>query len=388
MVTAARVRVSVISGSLVRHDAISASARADVLALHDDPRFKVRAFSYQCAFEDVPYRRVGCVNDLLLDRFYLASDVLIFHFGVFYELFDAVLLGNGRGRTAVRYHNVTPKEFLPPSSGHVTDKSLRQLHNMSSADAIWPVSAYNQRCLAELGFPHDQVEILPLAANGGLAATPAQAKRSALILYVGRFVASKGLFDLVEALALVRKEDAAPFQAILAGSRSFSHRSCIDELHARLASRGLGATVEIREDIPDEELRALYGRALVAAFPSYHEGFCVPVIEALAGGAVPVVSNAAALPETLGGLGRVVPVRSPEALATAISELLRAHQAGAGRLDRVPADRGAMPFAEYRAQVEAHIAVHEPANVAARLRDRVLALAARTDALRALGPAL
>lgn len=368
------MRVSVISGSVVRHDAISASAHADGLAFHADPRFKVRLFSYRCDLDAVPHRTVRCLNDLLLDPFYLASDVLLFHFGVFYELFNAVLIGNGRGRTVVRYHNVTPKELLPPSSGHVTEKSLRQMHNMLSADAIWPVSPYNRRCLGELGFPLERVEVVPLAVDWRRAAAQAGPDRAPLVLYVGRFVASKGLHDLVEALALLRARQGAPFRAVLAGSTSFSHASCLEELKARLGARGLSDTVEIRENIPDGELRALYRQALVAAFPSYHEGFCVPVIEALAGGAVPVVSDAAALPETLRGLGRVVPVRAPEALAAAIADLLAAREAGGGRLGVAPVDRGPMPFAAYRAAVADHLAAFDPAEVADQLRARALAL--------------
>ncbi|MFO1072224.1 MAG: glycosyltransferase [Geminicoccaceae bacterium] len=380
MVSHRPLRVALISGSVIRHDAISASVLADARAFSADPRFMVQLFSYCCDAGDVPHRQVGSLTELLLDPCYLASDALIFHFGIYYELFNALLLGNGHGRRIVRYHNVTPPELLPPASARIIGKSLDQQHAMAEADAIWPVSPFNHRCLLELGLPPERIEVLPLAVDWRPAAAAAGPQRQPLILYVGRFVTSKGLLDLVEALALLQQRQVPPFRAVLAGSRSFSDAGCIDALKARLRAHGLDARVEIRESVADAELRELYGSALLAAFPSYHEGFGVPVIEALAGGAIPVVADAAALPETLDGLGRVVPVRSPPALAAAMAELLTAHAAGQGRLDPVPVDRGRLAFADYRRQVAAHLAAFAPDHVAAELRRRVLDLVASTHA--------
>ena len=113
MVSHRPLRVALISGSVIRHDAISASVLADARAFSADPRFMVQLFSYCCDAGDVPHRQVDNLTELLLDPFYLASDALIFHFGIYYELFNALLLGNGHGRRIVRYHNVTPPELLP-----------------------------------------------------------------------------------------------------------------------------------------------------------------------------------------------------------------------------------------------------------------------------------
>ena len=82
--------------------------------------------------------------------------------------------------------------------------------------------------------------------------------------------------------------------------------------------------VHIVGPVSDERLAAMFRRAAAFVTVSEHEGFCVPLLEALALD-VPVVARAcAAIPETLGGAGLLLPERvGPELVAEAIGRIVR-----------------------------------------------------------------
>ncbi len=86
-----------------------------------------------------------------------------------------------------------------------------------------------------------------------------------------------------------------------------------------------GANVRFEERfVPAEELRDLYRRAACYVQVSLHEGFGIAVAEAMACGAVPVVTGVFSLPEVTGGLGEYVPVNDPAATARAVLRSLDA----------------------------------------------------------------
>ncbi|MGH3607909.1 MAG: glycosyltransferase family 4 protein [Pseudonocardiaceae bacterium] len=100
----------------------------------------------------------------------------------------------------------------------------------------------------------------------------------------------------------------------------------------RLAER-LGVAAHVRElGRPDDiALNAIYGAVDALLFPSLHEGFGLPVLEAMACGTPVVASNISALQELLGGAGVTAPPHDVQALATAVEQVL-SDQALADRL--------------------------------------------------------
>lgn len=99
---------------------------------------------------------------------------------------------------------------------------------------------------------------------------------------------------------------------------------------------GLGERVRRVGRVPAADLRALVGGAVATLFPSTHEGFGAPVLEAMAAGCPVVVAAATALPEVAGGAGLLVGPHDVTAWAAAMNRLLaddgeRRRLAAAGR---------------------------------------------------------
>jgi alpha-1,3-rhamnosyl/mannosyltransferase len=91
---------------------------------------------------------------------------------------------------------------------------------------------------------------------------------------------------------------------------------------ARLQVPPLAGTVEYTGYVADGERRATYEGARLLVLPSWHEGFGLPALEAMALGVPVVVSNRGALPEVVGDAGLQVAPDDTRALAAAIGAVI------------------------------------------------------------------
>ena len=130
---------------------------------------------------------------------------------------------------------------------------------------------------------------------------------SAYVLFVGSVEPRKNLPVLVEAMRRMR--DAPPL--VLAGPAGWG--PTLDTSGVEVVRTGY---------LSDDELRAAVGHASVMAFPSRHEGFGLPPLEAFAAGVPAVVSDLPVLREVLGDQASYVPVGDADALADALGRVL------------------------------------------------------------------
>jgi glycosyltransferase involved in cell wall biosynthesis len=162
------------------------------------------------------------------------------------------------------------------------------------------------------------------------------------VLWVGSLEPRKGVGTVVAAMARLRRRPgpAGDVALVLAGYPGWLN----DRLLPAADRAALGADLRQLGPVTDEELWALYAGATVFAFPSRHEGFGLPVLEAMSQGSAVVASDIPALRELAGGAARFVPAGDVEGWADAIGELLadgaerqRLAQAGRRRADRYAA---------------------------------------------------
>jgi glycosyltransferase involved in cell wall biosynthesis len=191
-------------------------------------------------------------------------------------------------------------------------------------------SEHMRRTWLGLGWAADRIHVVPNGVDLNRfrpVADAVQLRREIglpsdgpVVAYVGRLVEEKGVFTLIRAAALL-KERGATFHLVLVGSSPAGQRESLKDAAQKL---GLGsADVSIHQ--PTSRPEAYYAAADVVAVPSeWPEPFGLAAIEAMASGAVPVVSDAGILPEIIGHeqSACVFPQGDAEQLANRIHFLL------------------------------------------------------------------
>jgi glycosyltransferase involved in cell wall biosynthesis len=159
------------------------------------------------------------------------------------------------------------------------------------------------------------------------------------LLYVGTLQPRKNLLRLIEAFARIAggpggsnaQCEVPPLQLVLAGKKGWLSKDIL----AHPVELGIEGHVVYPGFIENADLAALYSGARLFVMPSLHEGFCMPVLEAMACGAPVVCSNASSLPEVAGDAALLFDPLDVEAMAAAIERAL-----GSEELRRKMARRG------------------------------------------------
>lgn len=175
------------------------------------------------------------------------------------------------------------------------------------------------------------------------------------ILFVGHLEPRKNLQRLVKAFEHLRNNGTVSHSLVILGRPSFAFQP----LFETVKESQLGDHIVFTGYVADEDMPAVYSLADLLAFPSLHEGFGVPVIEAMACGTPVVTSNVSALPEVAGDAAVLVDPYSVAAIAHGISRVLKdreLHQdlvsKGFERVRRFSAQRAAEAICEtYRKAV-------------------------------------
>ncbi|MBO0715258.1 MAG: glycosyltransferase family 4 protein [Acidimicrobiales bacterium] len=265
----------------------------------------------------------------------------------------------------VNYHNVTPYGLaegfdLPVAA--MTALGRHQLKRLAPlSDAGIAVSRFNQQDLLEAGFrrtfvapPLVDLRAFDVEVDHELLERLGERKTSAGgsdWLFVGRISPHKAQHDLVKALAAYRQAYDPNARLHLVGS---AQPALYRDTVARLAMElGLGDAVDLAGSISPGALAAHYRNADVFVCASDHEGFNVPLLEAMYHG-VPVVAHAAAaVPETLGEAGLLLEgPKSALRMAAAVHLVLadpalrsRLAAAGSRRLEQLAPERTKARFA-------------------------------------------
>lgn len=371
-----RTKVCVIGGACTKGDAISAAIAADIEALSASEEFEPFLLSGKCELE-LPHANVRGLKELIYHPRFVGADIRLFHFGYWSELFNAVLLNDGKARRIVRFHNVAPPEIVDPAQRSGVEKARRQVAVITKADEVWPISAFNGRTLTEMGFAVDPSKTLTMPVDPLTDRLDPRDKCGPItIAYVGRIVPAKGVHVLIDAFERLTAKGFDDVELVIIGSCYI--RGYASEMRARI-NQGPLKNARFLGKLSAAKLADAYRRASIVAIPSLHEGLCVPVIEALQAGAIPVVSNAAALPETLNGLGRLTAVGDAAALAECLKEVVEdLRQVRRDPISaKIKVERGALTIDAYQRAVTAYLERFTPATLGAELRDRLRLLARR-----------
>jgi glycosyltransferase involved in cell wall biosynthesis len=276
------------------------------------------------------------------------DDLIVYHYSIGWPL-AIDILRRARGFRVVRYHNITPPEFfagISPLHVETCSRGRQEIPVVATlgCELYLAVSSFNGAELVTAGAPPERVKILPpfhrtealLDREADLSLLDELGDGTRNFLMVGRVAPNKAHLDLIDAFAAYLDRFGDDARLILVGKTDVHLRSYEMAIHERIAQHRLGHRVRWLLVASEAQLKAAYLASHALLLLSRHEGFCVPLVEAMAF-KLPIVARAcAAIPETIGDAGILWPEADPLLYAASAARVL--HDAA---LQRRLEERGA-----------------------------------------------
>lgn len=320
-------RIDQVIPAIVEHDAVS------------NHTFEAQRLLREMGFQSEIYARIigpGCddrVRELsALPRLGGGRQWVLYQHSIGSPAVEAVT--RHPGRKLLDYHNVTPaplvERWIPPLGvesrlGRTQLAELAGQVSYAVAD-----SAFNAAELTAAGY--SVVRVVPvLIESGNIEAPPDPAALERLRaakrdggadwLFVGQVAPHKAQHDVVKAFACYRRNyDPAARLHLVGREMGNAYR---DALRRFVDGLGLGDAVDLPGSVPLGTLAAHYATADVFVCCSDHEGFCAPVVEAMHRGVPVVAYSVAAITETVGDGGILLPSKDPALVAAAVDQVVR-----------------------------------------------------------------
>ena len=258
------------------------------------------------------------------------GDLTIFHFALVSPMTqEFARLPRGR---VLQYHNVTPAHFFAGYDAAIFRLAMLGREDLKSlvghTDLAFGDSEYNRQELDALGFTNTRV--FPIAVNTDriTKAPRRQALENVLrdegwlnFLFVGRIVPNKKIEDHIKLAEHYKRYVNEQYRFIFVGKtdatpKYFAAIQALLERYRMPAGRFI-----FTGPVPDEDLATYYRMASVYISLSEHEGFCVPLLEAMAADVPVLAYSTTAVPDTLGGAGVQFTPKDLEYAAELLGEL-------------------------------------------------------------------
>lgn len=204
-----------------------------------------------------------------------------------------------------------------------------------------------RRIAAAYGLNPDDIVVAPNAAAPEFRPISREAARAAVaqrfgiphrfLLSVGNLQPRKNQIGLIRAFAsMVQAHPELPHRLVIAGQETWFAGRVKDAA----AASGVSGRIHFIGFVSDEDLLQLYNACDLFVFPSYYEGFGIPVLEAMACGRAVVCSSASALPEVADGAAILFDPHSTAEMARAMVDVLVEPELRA-RMERMGVQRAA-----------------------------------------------
>jgi O-antigen biosynthesis alpha-1,2-mannosyltransferase len=225
-------------------------------------------------------------------------------------------------------HN--PREYL--GADWIRDWYMSKVESLKRSDLLLAISAHaRQEAIDTLGIAPERV------VNISSAVSPAFHKREvtaddrttlkavhgidgSYVMYSGAMDRRKNVEALIEAFAALPADVAGEYQLVIAGK---VHESDLERLQSAASRHGLGQRLVFTGYVSDDQLILLYNAADLYVFPSLHEGFGLPALEAMACGVATLGSNTTSVPEVIGRADAMFDPTSVPAITEAMLRALR-----------------------------------------------------------------
>ncbi|HWG45383.1 MAG TPA: glycosyltransferase family 4 protein, partial [Gemmataceae bacterium] len=241
--------------------------------------------------------------------------ILVYHHAVGWSA-GLDLLRQTTCKRVVKYHNVTPGRFFagfPGDQRRVCQLGREQLHHLAQAecDLYLSDSFYNQGELLDAGAAAERCAVVPpfhhIDRLDDVKADPDVLRclgdGQTNLLFVGRRAPNKGHRYLIDAFAAYHEHYDRDSRLLLVGKEDRHLVEYSNRLREQASRLGVLDSVVFIDGVTESELKGYYATASAFVVTSEHEGFCVPVVEAMAL-KVPIVAyGTTAVPLTVGDAG-------------------------------------------------------------------------------------
>jgi len=252
--------------------------------------------------------------------------VCLFHFSI--GSAAGRMIYHAPDRLVSVYHNITPADWFlgfHPHLAGLCHHGRRELAAFAARTELGLAdSEFNRRELEAAGY--GRTAVLPIVLDlDGYRRPPSPVARRLYedgrvnVLFVGRIIPNKRIEDLIGVFALYQRHLEPRSRLLLVGDYR-GHERYYDRLQERVRRLGTDEVI-FTGHVDDDDLRAYYGAGDVFLCLSEHEGYCVPLLEAMAFGLPVIAYDAGAVKETLRGGGILLREKRPEVVAELIGRL-------------------------------------------------------------------
>jgi L-malate glycosyltransferase len=302
-------KVGILTPCLMEGDAVG----NDVTGMRDALRLQgheVRLFAGSWTYGGEVYG-VDEVRSFLTQ----AQDLLIYHYSTGYDE-GLKLLQELPCRRVVKYHNVTPPQFYVGISSEYTNackEGRAQLNALTRVPGItyWSDSTFNAEELSNLGVSPNANHVVPpfhyideiQNVEADLEVIDRYSDGVVNILMVGRLAPNKGYGSLLDAFHLYHRNYNHNSRLIMVGKSDPRIEKYNQTIKRQIQQYSLESSVVMPGGVSLAALKAYYLTANVFMLTSEHEGFCVPLVEAMSMKLPIVAYGSTGVPGTLGKAG-------------------------------------------------------------------------------------
>jgi L-malate glycosyltransferase len=245
----------------------------------------------------------------------------IYHYGSVSPELDSVLLPLAEN-VILYYHNITPPVYWRYWSGEAYKRCLQGEKNLtkflSAGCLMTGASWYNLSLAKEFSATRIIPPVLPPTLAKRSVKSPKKFTSKIRLVFIGRFAPNKRQ-DLLIASAYALKKRGVSFHLILVGEAGDRYGVYIRML-IRLC--GLAKCVEIRSNLDEDQMRTLYENSDFFVAATEHEGYCMPVADALEYDVVPILRPIPVFCDFFGNTGVLAPSLSEADFVEHVSRLV------------------------------------------------------------------